>query len=234
MAKDIPDKDFKNEPAEVIAAWGVPSKVETRWNASIAIVFAMLLYLLLPERYTLGPSWLMPVLELSVLVPVSFSAPKRVAHENFLKTLAIAMIAIVNVANFISLSLLLEMVIYHGKEVSGPELLFSAVEIWLTNVIVFGLWFWEIDRGGPDQRTHLNHSRPDFLFPQMSTPRCTVPDWTPQFLDYLYLAFTNATAFSPTDVLPLTPVAKTLMLGQSIISLVTITLVAARAVNILS
>jgi uncharacterized membrane protein len=90
-----------------------------------------------------------------------------------------------------------------------------------------------MDRGGPDQRLLENHSAPDFLFPQMSTPGCSKPDWTPSFIDYLYLAFTNATAFSPTDAMPLTSVAKALMLSQSVVSLVTITLVAARAVNIL-
>jgi len=104
----------------------------------------------------------------------------------------------------------------------------------LTNVIVFALWYWEIDRGGPDQRALKNHTAPDFLFPQMSTPGCSKPEWAPRFVDYLYIAFTNATAFSPTDAMPLSATAKMLMLAQSIISLVTVTLVAARAVNILS
>jgi uncharacterized membrane protein len=207
---------------------------ESRWPASIAIVLTMLCYLMLPERYTWGPPWLMPSLELVVLLPLSFGAPRRHANEARLKVAAIAMIALVNIANLISLVLLVSMLIYHPKEVTGPELLLSSLETWFTNVIVFALWYWEIDRGGPDQRVHQESGAPDFLFPQMATPSCADPNWKPKFFDYLYLAFTNATAFSPTDVQPLSKTAKALMLIESIISLVTITLVAARAVNILT
>jgi uncharacterized membrane protein len=195
----------------------------------------MALYLALPTRYTIGPPWLMPLLELAVLVPLSISSPRRVAHEGRVQQiLATVMIAIVNIANLASLVLLVDRLIYHGRLVTGTELIFSSAGIWLTNVIVFALWYWEVDRGGPDQRAHDEHGAPDFLFPQMSTPGCSELDWAPKFIDYLYLAFTNATAFSPTDVMPLTHTAKILMLGQSAISLITITLVAARAVNILS
>lgn len=216
-------------------AWGVKSNGEHRWPASAAILVAMALYLALPARYTMGPPWIIPLLELSILLPLSLTAPRRVAHEGRLQQVsAIAMIAIVNIANLASLILLVHMLLYHGKQVTGPELLYSSLGIWLTNVIVFALWYWEIDRGGPDQRAHENHPSPDFLFPQMSTPGCSRLDWTPLFIDYLYLAFTNATAFSPTDAMPLTPSAKMLMLAQSAISLITVTLVAARAVNILS
>ena len=212
----------------------IPPRGESRWPASVAIVATMFFYLMLPDRYTLGPPWLMPALELTILLPVSFGAPRRKANENRLKAAAIAMIALVNVFNFMSLILLVKMLLYHGKEVTGPELLFSSMAIWFTNVIVFALWYWEMDRGGPDQRALGEELEPDFLFPQMSTPACAKPNWKPSFFDYLYLAFTNATAFSPTDVMPLTRPAKALMLTESVISLVTITLVAARAVNILS
>ncbi len=216
-------------------AWGVKSKGEHRWPASVAILVAMALYLVLPDRYTIGPPWLMPLLELSILVPLSITVPRRVAHEGRpQQILAIAMIAIVNVANLASLVLLVNMLLYHGKLVTGPELIYSSLGIWITNVLVFALWYWEIDRGGPDRRAREKRSAPDFLFPQMSTPGCSRIDWAPIFIDYLYVAFTNATAFSPTDVMPLTPLAKMLMLVQSAISLLTITLVAARAVNILS
>jgi uncharacterized membrane protein len=215
-------------------AWGVASKAESRWPASAAIAVAIIFYLTLPERYTLGPSWLMPCLELAILVPMSFKSPHRTAKEGRLdQVLSVIMIGIVNSANMSSLVLLVYRLIYHGANVSGPELLWSSLGIWSTNVIVYALWYWEMDRGGPDQRLLENHSAPDFLFPQMSTPGCSKPDWTPSFIDYLYLAFTNATAFSPTDAMPLTSVAKALMLSQSVVSLVTITLVAARAVNIL-
>lgn len=229
----IPLPGSKDDLATTLA-WGVPSHSESRWPASAAIIVAIMLYLLLPERYTAGPSWVMPSLVLSVLIPVSFGAPKRSKEEKRLKKVAIGMIGVVNIANIWSLYLLVEMLIYHGKDVSGPELLFSSLCIWFTNVIVHSLWYWEMDRGGPNVRSHLKHSSPDFLFPQMAVPGCANPHWTPRFFDYLYLAFTNATAFSPTDVMPLTKTSKALMLIQSVISLITVTLVAARAVNILT
>jgi uncharacterized membrane protein len=229
------DNETWNDDPAYRNAWGVASKGEHRWPASLAILVAMSLYLALPNRYTIGPGWLMPMLELAILVPLSISSPRRHAKEGRIQQiLATVMIAIVNVANFASLVLLVRTLIYHGRQITGSELIFSSAGIWLTNVIVFSLWYWEMDRGGPDQRAHENHDAPDFLFPQMSVPGCSKPTWTPNYIDYLYLAFTNATAFSPTDVMPLTPVAKVLMLAQSAISLITITLVAARAVNILN
>ncbi|MGP0110062.1 MAG: hypothetical protein ACLPR9_14580 [Acidimicrobiales bacterium] len=115
----------------------------------------------------------------------------------------------------------------------GRTLVFASVPIWLTNVIVFGLWYWELDRGGVAARLRQNHRHPDFLFPQMSTPG-SAPGWTPDFMDYLYTSFTNATAFSPTDTMPLTAWAKLLMMIQSLASLLTVALVISRAVNILN
>jgi len=230
MTKEDPETN-----AAYRLAWGVPSKGEHRWPASLAIIAAMALYLTLPHRYTIGARWIMPLLELAILIPLSISSPRREAHEGKLQRLAATvMIAIVNIANFASLVLLVNTLIFHGAQVTGTELIFSSAGIWLTNVLVFALWYWELDRGGPDERAHYKHQAPDFLFPQMSTPGCAELDWSPRFVDYLYVAFTNATAFSPTDVMPLTPTAKALMLSQSAISLITITLVAARAVKILS
>ena len=121
-----------------------------------------------------------------------------------------------------------------GTEGGTPApLLVSGGTIWLTNVIVFGLWYWEFDRGGPVARAHATKHYPDFLFAQMTSPDLASPDWEPQFGDYLYLSFTNATAFSPTDVLPLSRWAKGAMALQAGVSIVTVALVIARAVNIL-
>jgi hypothetical protein len=114
-----------------------------------------------------------------------------------------------------------------------PVLLGSGAAIWLTNVTVFALWFWELDRGGPAARAHAREQLPDFLFVQMQNPELSPADWEPEFLDYLYLSFTNATAFSPTDVMPMTRWAKTLMMAESALSLITAALVIARAVNVL-
>jgi uncharacterized membrane protein len=105
--------------------------------------------------------------------------------------------------------------------------------IWITNVIIFALWYWELDRGGPVARSKAVHKYPDFMYPQMQAPDLAPEHWEPTFLDYLYVSFTNATAFSPTDTMPLSRWAKMLMMAQASVSLATVALVIARAVNIL-
>ena len=216
------------------AAWETPAGGEMRWPASVAVIAALLLYVTLPQRLTLGPVWLIPVIELALLVPLSIAAPRRVPNEpTWLQIASMSLIGVVNVSNIASLVLLVEALV-HGNKATGAQLLLGAVQIWLTNVIVFGLWYWELDRGGPDARASTEHREPDFLFPQMVTPGCTHPEWSPKFFDYLYVSFTNATAFSPTDTMPLTTWAKMLMMVQSLASLLTVALVAARAVNILT
>ena len=121
-----------------------------------------------------------------------------------------------------------------GRHAHGHALLFAGAVLWLTNVLIFGIWYWEIDRGGPAHRlVHSNRTEPpDFLFPQLSQPGLA-PGWRPRFVDYLYTSYTNATAFSPTDTLPLSALAKLLMAIQSLIALITTLLVIARAVNVL-
>jgi hypothetical protein len=114
------------------------------------------------------------------------------------------------------------------------DLILAGIVLWVTNVLLFGLWYWELDGGGPLQRASGKDAAPDFLFPQMADPRTAQDGWRPSLIDYLYVSFTNATAFSPTDTMPLTPIAKLLMTVQSIASLITVGLVFARAVNILS
>jgi uncharacterized membrane protein len=142
------------------------------------------------------------------------------------------LIALITIANVVSLTELIHSLLYVPKT-AGRPLVYASVPIWLTNVIVFGLWYWELDRGGPAARQEPERRQSDFLFPQMSTPG-SAPGWVPSFLDYLYTSFTNATAFSPTDTMPLTPWAKLLMTLQSLASLLTVAVVVSRAVNILS
>ena len=120
-----------------------------------------------------------------------------------------------------------------GSTSDATTLLVTGGAIWVTNVIAFGLWYWEFDRGGPVARAHDIKPNQDFEFPQMTTPQLAPPSWEPMFRDYFYLSFTNATAFSPTDVMPLSRWAKMLMLVQSAVSLLLAALVIARAVNIL-
>jgi hypothetical protein len=215
-------------------AWGVPSRGEPRWPASLAVVATLLLYVTLPEQLTVGPTWALPVLTAALLVPLSIAAPHRRPNEpRWQAVTAVVLIAVINLANIGSLILLVDE-LTHGSKASGQQLLIDSAKIWLTNILVFALWYWELDRGGPDERGLPDHREPDFLFPQMTTEGCSVPHWTPSFVDYCYVAFTNATAFSPTDTMPLTAWAKLLMMVQASTSLLTVVLVAARAVNILS
>lgn len=216
------------------AAWGVVARPESRWPASIAVVAAVVLYATLPERLTFGPTWLLPILELAVLIPLTIAVPRRDQDEPQLhRMVSIALIAVVSAANVASLGLLVASLLSGLNKREGSQLIVAAMQVWLTNILIFALWYWELDRGGPSARGTAHHREPDFLFPQMSTPAAAPPGWTPKFLDYLYVAFTNATAFSPTDTMPLTIWAKNLMLVQSLASLLTVALVAARAVNIL-
>ncbi len=206
---------------------------EPRWPAALAIGAIIAIQMSLLEKLTLGPNWLLPALETALLVPLMIAAPKRRPDEaRGLRVVAVVLIGLVNAANVISLGFLVHFLLVGGKA-NGGALLFDAVKLWLTNVILFALWFWELDRGGPHRRGSPDQKHPDFLFPQMTAPELAPGAWRPSFLDYLFVSFTNAAAFSPTDTLPLTARVKLLMMVQALTSLLTVALVAGRAVNIL-
>jgi hypothetical protein len=209
--------------------------LEARWPATLAVVAAIGLYVTLPDSLLLGPRWILPVLEGAILVPLTVARPHRSAGEaGASRVAAIVLIAIANVGNVGSLVLLIHNLLIHGSAITGRTLLFSAIQIYFTNVIIFGLWYWELDGGGPARRLAGTSGYPDFMFPQMNAPDRAPPDWRATFLDYFYVSLTNATAFSPTDTMPLTRMAKILMGLQSLASLLTVALVAGRAVNILT
>lgn len=213
--------------------FGYKSEHEHRIPATIAIFLAALLYVLLPEALIMKPRYLLPALEIALLIPLAISNPTKITKESRnLRALSLSLIGIVNISNAINLILLCSRLL-NGTSASGTTLLYAAAAIWVTNALVFALWYWELDRGGPYARCSILRRNPDFLFPQMTSPRSTTERWVPTFVDYLYVSFTNALAFSPTDTMPLTPMAKFLMLIQSLISVVTVVLVGARAVNIL-
>ncbi len=214
-------------------AWGMTGRPESRWPASLAALAAALLYVTLPERFTIGPTWLLPILELALVAPLTLAVPTRHARERAAhRAASIILVALVSAANVASLILLVHTLLSGGQR-AGSELFFAAMQIWLTNVIVFGLWYWEFDRGGPIARAVAPTAAPDFLFPQMTAPGLAPADWKPEYVDYLYISFTNAMAFSPTDVMPLSRWTKVTMLLQSVVSLLIAVLVIARAVNIL-
>jgi uncharacterized membrane protein len=215
-----------------------------------AIVAAAGLYADLPSRFIVGPSggafgimrWLVPVLTALVLATLVVIRPhgrlvrSLGVHTDVLRLtrrrLSIAMIAIVSAANAASIGLLIHLLI-NGASANASPLLRAAVHMWAVNVLLFALWFWQLDGGGPLERPHCAPTERDFLFPQQTEPAFAGSAWRPLFLDYLYVSFTNASAFSPTDTMPLSRWAKMLMLVQSAISLALAVMVVARAVNIL-
>lgn len=198
----------------------------------LAVVAAIGLYFLLPVPLTIGPRWLIPVIEGALLVSLAgVRSYRRSAEASDVRVLVIGVIALLNLANVVSIALLVDHILYGGIT-RGRPLLYGAVSVWLTNVIVYGLWFWQLDRGGPVARALGQERYPDFQFPQMTSPETAKPGWSPGFVDYLYVGLTNAAAFSPTDTMPLSRTAKTLMSIQSLVSIVTVAVVAARAVNI--
>jgi uncharacterized membrane protein len=210
-----------------------PARAEPFWPAQATVVAAIALQLLLPKRLTAGPTWLLPALEAALLIGLSIATPRQLEREHKTRRrIALGVTALVSAANITSLALLTHYLLHHGSP-NGRELVISGMLIWLTNVLIFGLWYWEADRGGPGQRAAGHDGTPDFLFPQMSDDRIEPVDWRPQFFDYLYVSLTNAAAFSPTDTMPLSAAAKGMMGVQSLVSLVTIGLIVSRAVNIL-
>jgi len=225
---------LESREREVAPAWRRATRGESRWAVTAVILVAVALQLMLPHRLTLHPYWALPALELVLLVGLIAANPRRVEpRTRWLRWLDLALICVISLANGWAADQLVAGLVNgtEGKD-AGP-LLLTGGGIWLTNVIVFALWYWEWDRGGPMARARGHHQFPDFLFVQMQSPDTAPPDWEPAFLDYLYLSFTNSTAFSPTDVMPLSRWAKMLMMLQSSVSVVIVVLVVARAVNIL-
>jgi uncharacterized membrane protein len=208
---------------------------EPRWPAVIAILAVGGLYLALPDSLTFGPNWLFPSLVLALLIPTNISY--HTGRHRLNAILGFAVDGVLTVGLIISVTLLVD-ALPAGKE-APQQLLLSAASLWLTNILVFALWYWRLDAGGPYQRDkEPGHSNGAFLFPQMTMSKEALreagqPDWSPNFVDYLFLAFNTSTAFSPTDVPVLARWAKVLMMLQSLLSLLIIALLAARAVNIL-
>jgi hypothetical protein len=196
-----------------------------------------------------GPLWPAPAIEIVMLVPLSIATAwtqaqaRRAEAEHewhlvghsrlWIRRAAITLTVIVS---FMNCGALFELVpaLLRGHGGTASTLLVDALNIWVTNVIIFTLWFWSTDRGGPPTCGLVDRAHSDFLFPQMTLPDQGLRHWIPGFVDYLFLALTNATAFSPTDTLPMTHRAKLLMMAEATISLLTVALVAARAVNILA
>lgn len=210
----------------------MPPQPEPRWPAVLTSLAVAGLYFSLPERLTPGPNWAVPALVIALLIPSILT--HRFGYIKMNVALGITLSSVVTAADIWSLGALVASL--PGKREAPTELLRSAVALWISNILIFACWYWRLDAGGPHHRDlRKTHDRGAFLFPQM-----TLPDsdhfydyWKPGFVDYLFLAFNTSTAFSPTDVPVLSRWAKGLMMVQSIISLATIAILAARAINIL-
>jgi hypothetical protein len=218
------------------------------WLARGAVVIVAALQLFTSSKVVVGPRLLAPGLEIALLIPLSVAsawthqqtgraeqADQRMAVlrlSQWVRAVAVGLTVVITAANLGSLILLVRLLV-EGHGGAGPTLLLDAADIWLTNLITFALWFWNIDRWGAGTHGLAREGPPEFLFAAMLPGGWRDKEWRPGFLDYLYLAFTNSTALSPADTLPLTTRAKLLMMLQSCVSLATIVIVAGRAVNIL-
>jgi uncharacterized membrane protein len=231
-ARDTPDSPSPDR-------WpGLPFpefQIERRWPVALAVVAVALLLTMLPDRVRALPMWVSYLLGLVLIVPMAAltlaTAKARWLRIERIITLIFFVIAVSGtIAN---LAYLIAEMVRHSGQVSGVQLLTSSVGMWAVNVLTFALLYWQLDRAGPEARANDTSSRPDWLFPQEGAREDVPPDWRPTFVDYLFLAYSTATAFSTTDVMPLTLRAKLLMMLESTISLVTIVAVMSRAINIL-
>ncbi len=190
-----------------------------------------LLYAFLPENITLGPSWIPLVIECVLIIALIASwFIRRPFSPHVRRVLALVLLAVVTIALIIGV---IELIVTLPKrtEAQADSLLRTAGSLWLANILVFALWYWEIDGGGPVVRQRNGHKAADFLFPQQADGN--KQGWVPQFIDYLFLAFTGATALSPTDTYPLTRPAKLLMMIEALVALIVLAIIIGRAVNIL-
>ncbi|MDP9052872.1 MAG: hypothetical protein M3N93_01000 [Acidobacteriota bacterium] len=210
-------------------------QVEARWPALMASLASGLLFYAMPEYLTIGPGWLLLAIVAALLIPTSLT--HRAGHIQLNEIFAYSTLAVITAAVISSLTLLVLRL--PGHKDPPLQLLHAAAALWISNILVFASWYWRLDGGGPNERDKRGvHTDGAFLFPQMTIPaerrrEMGEDRWSPGFVDYLFLAFNTSTAFSPTDVPVLSRWAKAMMIVQSLISLATVVLVAARAVNIL-
>ena len=210
-------------------------RIESRWLVTLAVIAVFVLLLLLPARVRVFPIWVGCALVSALIAPMvalSLATDKR-RWLHIESTATLVFIVITGFALLYNLQFLLSQMVRGEVKLTGFTLLTSSIAVWATNVLIFSLVYWRIDRGGPEARANQATPKPDWLFPQQTVPELAPNGWCPSFIDYFFLAFCTGTAFSPTDALPLTSRAKVLMMLESVLSLVTIITVLARAINIL-
>jgi hypothetical protein len=217
------------EPAPVL-------RIESRVSVILAIFAVLFLLTMLPRPIAMLPVWIPFAAGIMVIVPMAVvgltAAKARWLRIGRIVTLLF--FVFVGVGIVLNLASVIREMVHGSAGIDGLQLLSSSVAVWVANVLVFSILYWQIDRGGPEARLNKAGKRPDWLFPQEGAPvEDVLAGWWPTFVDYLFLGFTTSTAFSPTDTLPLTSRAKILLMLQSTISLATIVVLASRAINIL-
>ena len=231
------------EQALRVPPWLRPGNAESRWPVLLALITAIVLQRVIPVSYTLNavlPRWPLIALESLLLIVLLVLNPVRLTRATRLgKTASLVLLAAITADNTAS-AVVLDYHIINGTVSKDAGLLLgSGAAIFSTNIIAFGIWYWQIDRGGPFRRAGVVQGDtaidwPDFMFPQMINPTVAPKDWQPKFLDYLYVSATNVMAFSPTDTMPLSRRSKALMTVQAVVAVSTLALVFARAVNVLA
>jgi uncharacterized membrane protein len=201
---------------------------------AFAVATAIAMQFSLPNRHVLSPTFLFPAVESLLIVVLLSGANSSIDRWSVARRwIILGLVIVMSADNMLAVVELVRDILNGSNGDSGTVLLATGGAVWSTNVIAFSLWFWMLDRGGPTARASGHASPPSFMFATMQSGGLAPASWEPQYLDYLYLAFTNATAFSPTDTMPLTRWAKTLMLAEAAISLVVALMIIARAVSIL-
>ena len=216
------------EPAQV-------THIEPRWPVVLATVAVLSLLTWLPDRVRLLPAWI-PFLAVTALIVPMAALALSTAKARWLRIERIVTLLFIVFGGLTIVDILqnlLYSMVRRSAEITGLQLLASSIAVWAENVLIFSVAYWRIDRGGPEARANRASTKPDWVFPQEGAPEDAPLDWRPTYIDYLFLAFCTATAFSPTDAQPMTSRAKLLMMLESLISLVTIAAVASRAINIL-
>jgi len=207
--------------------------IDPVWHVQILVVAAVIMQFILPQTFSAEPRQLIAIISFLLVIALSFTTPKAAVFQSIGRRInVIVLVALLGVANTYSLYRVANQLL-EGKISNGRDLVLTALNIFLTNIVVFALLYWEIDGGGPGKRKIAKNHERDFMFPQHNLTDFESKKWIPTFVDYFYVSSTNAMAFSPTDAMPLSRRIKMLMLTQSIVSLTTIALIISRAVNIL-
>lgn len=220
------------KPGEATSTLNAHHQMAPYWAALVGMAVVGVLYLFLPSRLIIGPNWLLLALEAVFIIPLALylRSGREISHAAT-RTVAIVLLSILTLVLAIGVLLLIVIMATTPRDISALTLLRSAALLWGVNVLVFGLWYWEVDGGGAYKRHLAKHQAADFMFPQQADGNKS--GWVPHFFDYLFLAFTGATALSPADTYPLSRPAKALMMIEALLSMTIVILLAARAVNIL-